>query len=96
MRTRRDSNLNDSTTTPMHNDYLVRMANDIGNFFASDPDKEEAAHNVFAHLRRFWDPRMRAQIISYYRGGGEGLSDIVAKAVQALAQEESKKVIRDS
>jgi formate dehydrogenase subunit delta len=91
MRTRHDSNPNDSAITPMHDDYLVRMANDIGNFFASDPDKEEAAHNVFAHLRRFWDPRMRAQIISYYRGGGEGLSDIVAKAVQALAEEAERK-----
>jgi formate dehydrogenase subunit delta len=71
----------------MHNDYLVRMANDIGKFFASEPDEKEAAQNVSAHIKRFWDPRMRAQIISYYRSGGEGFSDIVAKAVQVLTQE---------
>lgn len=71
----------------MHNDYLVRMANDIGKFFASDPDEQEAVRNVFSHIKRFWDPRMRAQIIAYHRSGGEGLSDIVAKAVQVLTQE---------
>ncbi|NLG77507.1 MAG: formate dehydrogenase subunit delta [Xanthomonadaceae bacterium] len=75
----------------MHSDYLVRMANDISRFFASDPDQEQAARNVLGHLKRFWDPRMRAQIVEHYRAGGTGLSDIAAKAVAQLAEEEPAK-----
>lgn len=75
----------------MHSEYLVRMANDIGNFFAAEPDKEQAARNVQAHLKRYWDPRMRAQIVAYYRAGGEGLEGIVRAAVAALADEAAAK-----
>ncbi len=75
----------------MHSEYLVRMANDIGHFFASDPNKEEAARNVLAHFKRFWDPRMRAQIVAHYRAGGAGLMDVVSKAVAQLAEETAAK-----
>lgn len=71
----------------MHNDYLVRMANDISRFFSSDPNQEEAAASVLAHVRRFWDPRMRAQIVEYYRAGGTGLTDLASKAISRLAEE---------
>jgi formate dehydrogenase subunit delta len=71
----------------MHSEYLVRMANDIGHFFAAEPDQNEATQHILAHIKRFWDPRMRAQIIAHYRAGGEGLNGIVRSAVEALAQE---------
>jgi len=45
-------------------EYLVKMANEIGAFFASEPDPEQAVNAVAGHLRRFWDPRMRAQIVA--------------------------------
>lgn len=72
----------------MHIENLVRMANDIGNFFASEPDKEEAARNIKLHIRRYWEPRMRAQIVAHYRAGGEGLNELVNAAVGLLASEE--------
>lgn len=75
----------------MRAEYLVRMANSIGHFFAAEPDKEEAARQVLDHFKRFWDPRMRAQIVEHYRAGGTGLSDIAAKAVAQLAEEEPAK-----
>jgi formate dehydrogenase subunit delta len=75
----------------MHSEYLVRMANDIGHFFAAEPDKDEAARDVLAHIRRFWDPRVRAQIVAHYHAGGAGLSDIVSKAVAMLAEEAAAK-----
>jgi formate dehydrogenase subunit delta len=67
-------------------EHLVTMANDIANFFhgASDPEHPPAS-NVATHLRRFWDPRMRKQIIAHYRSGGEGLNDIAREAVGILA-----------
>ena len=69
----------------MRVERLVSMANDIGAFWAGDPDKGEAAKNVASHIRRFWDPRMRREIITHYREGGAGLNDIVRAAMAILA-----------
>ena len=62
---------------------LVAMANDIAAFFDSEPDKAVAAEGVRFHLSRFWDPRMRREIISHVSGGGAGLTP-TAKAAIAL------------
>ena len=66
------------------------MANDIGAFFDADPDKAEAARNVASHLRRFWDPRMRREIIGHCQRGNGGLSDLAKSAVGMLAEERAK------
>lgn len=63
---------------------LVVMANDIGNFFGAEPTAEERVAGVFNHLARFWDPRMRRQILAYAREGGAELSDHVRTAVLRL------------
>jgi formate dehydrogenase subunit delta len=76
----------------MHIDYLVRMANDIGAFFASEADQSVAASSIHLHLMRFWDPRMRGRIIAYFNEtGGAGLEGPVHKAVQRLAEEAAAK-----
>ena len=51
---------------------LVAMANDIAAFFDSESDKAIAADGVRSHLVRFWDPRMRREIIAHLEGGGAG------------------------
>ncbi|WP_374624900.1 formate dehydrogenase subunit delta [Pandoraea sp.] len=48
----------------MDGNNLVRMANHIADFFDSMPDRDEALTEFAAHLRKFWDPRMRAQILA--------------------------------
>ena len=71
----------------MRAERLVSMANDIGAFFAADPDKAEAAKNIANHLKRFWDPRMRREIVAHYREqGGAGLDPVVRSAVALLQQ----------
>lgn len=70
----------------MRTERLVAMANDIGKFFDTDPDKVEAAKNVASHLRRFWDPRMRREILAHYEHGGTGLDDVPKAAVGLLAE----------
>lgn len=65
---------------------LVTMANDIANFFGSDPDEAAAAEQVAGHLKKFWEPRMREEILRYVSHGGEGLSSIALQAVKKLAQ----------
>ncbi len=68
-------------------DTLLRMANDIGDFFGAEVERAEAAQNVATHMKKFWDPRMRAQIIAHYRQGGVGLSDHVRDGVGLLADD---------
>lgn len=71
----------------MRIDRLLSMANDISAFFASDPDQTEAAKNVATHLTRFWDPRMRRQIVAHYNdAGGAGLDTVARAAVALIAQ----------
>lgn len=65
-------------------DNLVRMANRIGAFFAAQPDRAEALAGIAEHLRKFWDPRMRSQILAAVDAGqATGLSEIVLAALQA-------------
>ena len=62
------------------------MANDIGHFFEAEPDKAEAAKSVANHIKRYWDPRMRREIVSHYReAGGAGLDPLPRSAVALLA-----------
>jgi formate dehydrogenase subunit delta len=56
----------------MSPDKLVYMANQIGRFFAHQPE-DKAVASVADHLVKFWDPRMRAAILDYVDAGGQGL-----------------------
>ena len=56
----------------MNVERLVAMANDIAAFFAAEPDANSASTKVADHLRRFWAPRMREQLLAYVRTGGDG------------------------
>ena len=69
----------------MNIEHMVEMANDIANFFASEPDHAAAIDGVANHLKRYWEPRMRKQIIAHLDAGGHGLSDLAREGVQALA-----------
>lgn len=61
---------------------LIRMANQIGDFFGAFPDREEALLGIATHLQRFWDPRMRRALLEYAdQGGGEGLRPAVLDAI---------------
>jgi formate dehydrogenase subunit delta len=70
----------------MRVERLVSMANDIGAFWSAEPDKKEAAKNVASHLKRYWDPRMRREIVTHYREGGAGLGDLARSAIALLAE----------
>jgi formate dehydrogenase subunit delta len=64
---------------------MVHKANQIALFFASYP-REEAVAGVADHLQKFWEPRMRRQIIDYVATGGAGLHELVPEAVGRLKQ----------
>ena len=74
----------------MNIELLVKMANEISAFFATESPPDQAAQDVAQHLRRFWEPRMRRQIIAHVREhGGAGLTDLARRGVETLAAGES-------
>lgn len=70
----------------MKTERLVAMANDIAAFFEADPDRIAGAQAAAAHLQRFWEPRMRREIVAHLRQGGAGLSVLARAAVTRLAE----------
>ena len=59
------------------------MANRIGEFFQAMPDRNEASQGVATHIRKFWDPRMRREMLAYLdQHGGEGLSPLVLSSLR--------------
>lgn len=76
----------------MHVERLVEMTNDICDYFVAEPDRDQAITSVAGHLRKFWDPTMREQIIAHWRSGGSGLCELAGLAVQRLADEAQSKV----
>ncbi len=70
----------------MSPEKLTYMANQIARFFATHP-KEQAVTATRDHIRRFWDPRMRSQILAHLDAGGEGLDPIARAAVAKLKED---------
>lgn len=64
-------------------DRLIYMANQIATFFASQPHAAAVA-GTRDHIRKFWDPRMRARIAAIVADGGAGLSLIAKEALEGL------------
>ncbi|MDB6177963.1 formate dehydrogenase subunit delta [Paracoccus sp. Z330] len=66
----------------MSPDKMVHMANQIASFFTTQPG--DPSGKIADHLRDYWEPRMRAQLIEYIQAGGKGLSPAVEDAAKQL------------
>lgn len=66
-------------------DKLVRMANQIGEFYAAMPERE-ATEGAASHLRLYWTPKMIREIIAFADQGHSGLNAVAARAVQSLRE----------
>ena len=66
----------------MEGEHLIQMANQIGSFFAAEPDRPAALEGIANHLHRFWDPRMRKQIIALLDEKHEGFMPLVEEAIR--------------
>ena len=63
---------------------LISMANQIGSFFKSFPDKEQASKDIVFHINRFWTLEMRNEIkdnVSKGNVGSDSLDDMVFDAI---------------
>ncbi|MCO6180292.1 formate dehydrogenase subunit delta [Ciceribacter sp. RN22] len=66
---------------------LVRMANQIASFFASQPEATRV-DGVATHINRFWEPRMRRQLFEILDAGGDGLDPLVLDAAKLINRPE--------
>jgi formate dehydrogenase subunit delta len=68
----------------MHSETMVHNANGIAQYFAAYP-REEAIAGVADHIQKYWERRMRQQILEYVAHGGGGLHELVVEAVRRLS-----------
>lgn len=67
----------------MNVNTIVTMANQIGSFFETMPDRHQALTDIAGHLKRFWEPRMRRSLLQYIdEHEGTQLKDIVLEALR--------------
>jgi formate dehydrogenase subunit delta len=62
---------------------MVHLVNQIALFFQAYPH-DEAVAGVADHVKRFWPPRMRSQLVEYAASGGAGLHVLVPEACLTL------------
>ena len=62
---------------------LVRMANQIGDFFKSYGEKD-AIEGIAEHINKFWEPRMRQDFFTHLDKGGAGFDALVVKAAAGV------------
>jgi len=66
----------------MNIEHLVQMANQIGAYFAAEPDRAAARADVAEHLARFWEKRMRHSLyVGIDQSVIEGLAPLVREAL---------------
>ncbi len=61
----------------------IRLATEIAAQFKHVPTDEGAAA-IAGHVRRFWDPRMRARLIDEVAQASEACDPLVVAAVRVL------------
>jgi formate dehydrogenase subunit delta len=64
--------------------HLVKMANDIGDFFRAEPVREDAIAGIANHISRFWTKRMREKLAAHLKSGGGGLDDLPGEAFRRI------------
>jgi formate dehydrogenase subunit delta len=66
-------------------EHLVKMANDIGNFFRAEPVREDAIAGISNHIAKFWTKRMREKLNAHLRQEGDAsLDELPREALRRL------------
>ena len=64
---------------------LVSMANQIGDFFKSQPEGR-AVDGIADHIIKFWSKPMKEPIFAHVTAGAEGVQPLVVKALRKLME----------
>ncbi|MBT7121027.1 MAG: formate dehydrogenase subunit delta [Nitrosomonadales bacterium] len=70
----------------METKILIRMANDIGNFFKSYPNEEQAKKDMALHIQKFWGRDMRVKIKEYVTQTSENNSQLERFVFNAISK----------
>ena len=65
-------------------EHLVKMANDIGNFFRAEPVHEDAVAGIANHIAKFWTQRMRDKLAAHLKEGGAELDELPREAFRRI------------
>ena len=68
----------------MDDTTLIRMANQIADFYAPYSEAE-SIEGIAQHIRSFWEPRMRSGLLEALNTRPDDIKPVVAKALQNLA-----------
>lgn len=73
----------------MNIEQLIHLANRIGDFFDAMPDHAEGVEGVTNHIQKFWEPRMRKQMLDFleqHPNGRTATSELSPITLEALTQ----------
>jgi formate dehydrogenase subunit delta len=71
-------------------EHLVKMANDIGQFFCAEPEREDAIAGIANHIAKFWTKRMRDKLAAHVkRDGDAGLDELPREALRRLTAQQA-------
>jgi formate dehydrogenase subunit delta len=69
----------------MSGDNIIKMANDIGHFYAAEPLREDAIAGIANHISRYWAKRMREKLVEQAQHQDCGLEELPLAAARRLA-----------
>lgn len=71
----------------MSSDNLIKMANQIGQYFATEPDKAQAVRGVYQHMKNFWTPAMCRDLLAWEtKHPDAALHPLVLEALKEFAK----------
>lgn len=71
-----------------HEPAVLRMGSDIIRQFAHWKDPDHAAEEVATHISKFWEPRMRRELLSLVRGGHADIPPLLTSAAAHLVDDD--------
>jgi formate dehydrogenase subunit delta len=69
---------------------LVKMANDIGNFFRAEPLREDAIAGISNHISKYWTQRMRDKLAAHLQEGDGELDELPREAFRRITPQAAK------
>lgn len=81
----------------MRAQYIIKQANQIASFYESMPDAAQSLRDFVTHVTKFWDPRMRQDLINVMQGPESATAhEMVRQAVHDYADLILGKTLADS
>jgi len=65
-------------------DQLVKMANDIADFFKAQSDADAAINGIAGHMKNFWTRSMLSKLSAHVTAGAPELGDLPREALRRL------------